>query len=37
MGVIALMSVGTQDRASATSLHCVVFFLDTGIPASSLC
>ena len=29
--------VGTQDRASATSLHGVVFCLDTGIPASGLC
>ena len=29
--------VGTQDRAAATILHCVVCCLDTGIPASSLC
>ena len=28
--------VGTQDRAAATILHCVVYCLDTGIPASSL-
>ena len=29
--------VGTQNRAVATMLHCVVYCLDTGIPASSLC
>ena len=37
MGVIALMSLERRLVQPLQFLHCVVFCLDTGVPASSLC